>query len=214
MGKQKKEPKMQLRIGDTVELSNCKTIGLNRNRVQGILIWRPMNMAYITAYAIWLPHQLGPDEQERHKAFYEKMGESFNQCKWEWKSMTKYSDKGHIIYVPRSFKDNMKVISRETQDLIVGDIVLDRRWYIRFSSQPIRTVLAVKYDAAYDENRICVENPMITQYMSFGNWVYPVLRHNLIKISRRNIPNIIYDEEDTDTTKKGLMQAIFNKKAG
>ena len=221
MAEKKEERKIPF-IGDTVEVSECRKYGLRRNKICGIVIWRPINKSRGTPqlYAIWIPDGLQENEQQAQAAMLKTMHDtifnSYEHNHWEhyvsytWRMIMENGDKQHILYVPVEYKSNIKFLDAEEEGLVVGDLVLDRRWCMRFGKHPIRVVLAIKYDQYYGMNRICVENPLEERHLRFGNWVYPVLRKDLICISRRKLPKIIEKEVPV---KKSVFSEILSRSA-
>ena len=193
MSVEKKQKKLSLRVGDTLEISNCRSIGLFNDRIQGVLICRPMNSTSVQLYIVWIPKGISSNDKEAQKKLIRELKE--HDSSWEFAQITRNYDHDHILCFPVSFKNNIKSITHEGDDLIVGDIVLDRRWYMRYVRQPIRVVLSIKYDKGFDMNRVCLENPYADGYLNFGEWIYPVLRRDLIRVSRRKLKE--FENEDT-----------------
>lgn len=205
-------------IGDIVEVKDCNKLGLNRDIVRGILIWRPMNRSQYTPqlYCIWLTGELTTGERQFQKRLIDSIHKKQlpNTDDWRdwqhyiWHHILNRSNKAHILYVPRELKKNITYLASEDHEISIGDQVLDRRWYSRFTSNPVRTVLAKKFDEAYEMDRLCIEDPVPTRYLSFGNWIYPILRRNVIKISGRKAPQAA---EQPIIPKKSFIQTILTK---
>lgn len=218
----KKETRRRLKIGDAVEVRECAEIGLLADIIRGVLIWKPMYKDIFTPqfYCIWVSG-LSQDERNNQAAMIENARQATNINEntrytisngykfWLWntfQNLDRHDE--HLLFVPVSKRSDIHFISSETEDLIPGDVVLDRRWYSRFVKNAAKTVLTLKYDETQDMNRVCVENPATTRKLSFGNWVYPVLRKDLIKISRRNIPKVTATDFNSKAIKSVLQMAL------
>ena len=205
-------------IGDIVEVKNCKKLGLKQDVVRGILIWRPMNKDKYTPqlYCIWLLSELTTAEQQLQMRLISSIHNKQlpNTDDWRgwyhylWEYILDRSNKRNILYVPREWKKNISYVASENREIHIGDHVLDRRWYMRFSTNPVRTVLAKKFDEAHGMDRLCLENPMADRYLSFGNWIYPILRKNVIKISGNAVHKKV---EQPIIQKKSIIQTILSK---
>ena len=220
MVKNKEKPRKRLIIGDTVIVNDCRKIGLNKNAVAGILIWQPnfgKNEKRPQLYAIWVWDRLTKNEQESQREWlmsiysFQYPGQSTDTYNWEaypWRAILNCADKEHILFVPRWFRNDIVFYEEEPEDIIPGDLVLDRRWATRFAKNPIRVALAIKYDRDFEMNRVCLENPARETGLNFGNWVYPLLRKDMIRISRRKLPKPP-EEEPIVPTKGSMLQKIF-----